>query len=507
MRHHRSLALAALIAATVVAASCRLGESPDDFVGGGAAAAGGGTSGSGGSGGTGLTGGTAGSTVGTGGGGENYVACASTPSECSDIGSEDVDLLYGCCDGDVLYWCENDGSGWEFRTQNCATTNEVCNYVQLQDRMGCTEGSGGTGGGSACESGECEEACKDCDDSGECLTDTNSDPDHCGECDHSCLGGTCSGGNCQPVVLAPNQNTPWGLTVDDGAVYWLTEGGGSASGSVSTVPISGGKPVELIGEQNGPVQITMDGEYLYWTSFGGGGAVRRMSTDGSDLIEFAQASGPWAIALGLQFVYWTNTSDGSIRRDVRTGGQSKVLISGEDAPRGITVNKKEGHIYWSTSTGGQIRTCTANGQDPKTVVSNEAYPLGIAVGIEWVYWTELGDSYSLGDCDQADGRIRRARLGGTDVETLADNQACPMNLTLYPAEVPEVVFWTNAGTVTGSTYNYDGTVQSLHVEEDTSTLIASGQDRPYGITVTEEAVYWTNQGVFSGQGSVMKIAR
>jgi hypothetical protein len=304
------------------------------------------------------------------------------------------------------------------------------------------------------------------------------------------------------VVLSPNQKTPWGIAVDSTTVFWLSEGSAPDNGAVYSVPISGGTASEIASGQNGPVQLAEDGDHLFWTNFQGGGAVRRMKKDGTDLTSLSTASGPWALALGGNYVYWTNTSDGSLRRIVKGGGQAVVLLSGESSPRGIAVDAT--HMYWTASGGGQVRRSNLDGSGSETLVSGQDYPLGIAVDETWVYWTEVGASYSFGDCGQADGRVLRARKSdGSDRTTLADSQACPLNLTVDG----DSLFWTNAGTVTGSNYNYDGTVQRIGVGGTNLKMIASGQNRPYGIAVSDVAVFWTNQGVFTGQGSVMKIAR
>lgn len=49
-----------------------------------------------------------------------------------------------------------------------------------------------------------------------------SNPKHCGTCGHDCQGGTCSGGVCQPVVLASGQDHPDSIAVDAASIYWTT---------------------------------------------------------------------------------------------------------------------------------------------------------------------------------------------------------------------------------------------------------------------------------------------
>src|SRR5262249_43038718 len=54
---------------------------------------------------------------------------------------------------------------------------------------------------------------------GSCF-DLQADGDNCGSCGQSCQGGTCSAGQCQPVVFASGQPPPSMLAVDSTNVYW-----------------------------------------------------------------------------------------------------------------------------------------------------------------------------------------------------------------------------------------------------------------------------------------------
>ena len=82
---------------------------------------------------------------------------------------------------------------------------------------------------------------------------SSSDPSNCGRCGHSCLGGACVAGACQPVVLASEQGDSTGggyyaengaalsgpdrIATDGATVFWL-----DLSGVVMSIPTAGGVP-------------------------------------------------------------------------------------------------------------------------------------------------------------------------------------------------------------------------------------------------------------------------
>jgi hypothetical protein len=78
-----------------------------------------------------------------------------------------------------------------------------------------------------CINGTCAIACATtyptiCATSKACV-DTTSDSKNCGTCGHDCLGGTCSGGQCQPVLIAQYLGNPEIIYVGADSVYLTTD--------------------------------------------------------------------------------------------------------------------------------------------------------------------------------------------------------------------------------------------------------------------------------------------
>lgn len=104
-------------------------------MGGSTGGTGGSTGGTGGTGGS--TGGTGGSTGGTGGTGTGPLPCSGTPATCADLGATQEVQYYGCCDGNNVYWCDDQSGAWELHGGDCATMGGTCDYDPSYDGMWC----------------------------------------------------------------------------------------------------------------------------------------------------------------------------------------------------------------------------------------------------------------------------------------------------------------------------------------------------------------------------------
>src|SRR5687768_7515719 len=65
--------------------------------------------------------------------------------------------------------------------------------------------------------------------------DVATDAQNCGRCGHSCLGGLCDKGVCQPIVLAADQPGPQEVLVDATRAYWTNFGTTTTRASVASV--------------------------------------------------------------------------------------------------------------------------------------------------------------------------------------------------------------------------------------------------------------------------------
>src|SRR5262249_27515635 len=136
--------------------------------------------------------------------------------------------------------------------------------AELDDRLaGATSGSGGGAGGSgmnAPSSSGLGGASTTGSGAGGCVasTDFATDPQHCGRCDHPCLGGTCVAGVCQPTVLKDLEATgATALAVDGSSVFFASP--------VQRINKDGSGWTTLADATPDVFGVAVDDSAVYWT--------------------------------------------------------------------------------------------------------------------------------------------------------------------------------------------------------------------------------------------------
>ena len=174
---------------------------------------------------------------------------------------------------------------------------------------------------AACNAGACSYSCQFtmCPVTGGTTTvcsDPKTDPLNCGACGQSCLGGACSNGACQPVVLASRgANTLLSLAVDSTNVYWTENEahtgaglapsdvvscakGGCDGGTVLFTERSDAGPSQLMGIATSADASTLDGGPANLYVAGLGGLVLAVPTSGGTATTLATGPGFQGISWG-----------------------------------------------------------------------------------------------------------------------------------------------------------------------------------------------------------------
>jgi hypothetical protein len=333
--------------------------------------------------------------------------------------SPGVQIACACIGGaEGAQRCKDDGSGWG----EC-----LCPDASPDAPSDATEDADDAPVDAVEESVEDAGADATC---GDLLTD----PNHCGRCDHSCLGGDCFDGMCQPFKLATIIDGARGLAVDATQVYAAIQ----LNNVVVRIDKKSGAILSSLSEPDviQPSWVAVDSTSFYWTN--------RMNTTGSI------AKCPIA-GCGMS--------------------QPTVVVASADRPNGIVADGT--NIYWAETNGGTIKKAAPDGSNVVTLVaaSENWKPFQLALQGGYLYFSEV-----------AEGRVARVPIAGGTVETMAISSS-PGGVAVTDSRV----YWA-VGAVGGGIYRVPNTVPPANGH--TPELVAGGQDTSSSVAVDDENIYW-----------------
>ncbi len=210
--------------------------------------------------------------------------------------------------------------------------------------------------------------------------------------------------------------------------------------------------VSLFGGEGGRIY------YLTFGSRGSGGRVMSANDDGSGLTTLVEGrnAGPDGIVVdtAAKRLYWTNmgraaANDGTIESSALDGSDLRTVVpaAGAWTPKQLKLDAKHGKLYWSDREGMRIMRADLDGSHIETLVEtakgDEArkdarnWCVGIALDVDGgkMYWSQKGSGNN--------GRIFRANLDGSQIETLFDNLPEPIDIDLDLGH--RMMYWTDRG--------------------------------------------------------------
>ena len=382
------------------------------------------------------------------------------------------------CDGNASNGCEVDTAS---DPANCSACGVVCTVAFAT--AACVDGQ--------CAIGTCDPGRADCNgelDDG-CELDTDIDPVNCGACGRDCLGGACSGGACEVLVLSTQPNAPWGIDNDGAYLYWSNR---LALGSISRQPITDAfpppQPEFLVQSEPWPADVLVHAGNLYWNA---------------DMeIRTAPAAPPTAAA----------TFSPATCQSTLAATNTHLFWGEVDFPAGCTSD--EGLFAAELATGSATQ--------PPRFSQLQAFVMGVAADGDHVYWTETP------------GRVMRADLNGEEA-LFDDAAAMPRHVdadgtmvffAAGPTSGPARIYAVDAGDIAAGAqllaeHAAGSAALDLRVDDshvywcDDSSInrvaraggaveVLAADQAPRDLTLDGKSVFWTDLG---GTASIKRIAK
>jgi hypothetical protein len=218
-----------------------------------------------------------------------------------------------------------------------------------------------------------------------------NDPDNCGACGHSCMGGDCQKSACLPVTIATNQGRPLGIFVRSDWVFWVNQDRPSVirarkDGSVIN-PIVG--PADLV---HNPFDVVADDTLVYWTQGCPAGSPPTCSADAVVLKKEINGGPPAVYMPGRGYlaidgsdVYAADYLPTGMRGSIVT--KTSALYIETETLAGLAV--QSGLLFWIRQTSQQIVSGkVTGGLDISLIVRTSGRSQGVAADGNSVYWIE-----------------------------------------------------------------------------------------------------------------------
>eukprot|EP00061_Rhincodon_typus_P018828 g48171.t1 len=211
--------------------------------------------------------------------------------------------------------------------------------------------------------------------------------------------------------------------------------------------------------------------------------IRRISFDtedkSDDVIPLADVRS--AVALDWdakgEYIYWTDVTTDSINRAKWDGTkQEAIIVTSLESPAGLAVDWVTNKLYWTDAGTDRIEASNLDGSMRTVLIwENLDRPRDIVVDPigGYMYWTDWG----------ANPKIERAGLDASErTIIISSNLTWPNGLAVdYETER---LYWADAGMKTIEYANLNGT--------DRRVLIGSQLPHPFGLTLHEDKIYWTD---------------
>uniref|UniRef100_A0AAR2KHS0 EGF-like domain-containing protein n=1 Tax=Pygocentrus nattereri TaxID=42514 RepID=A0AAR2KHS0_PYGNA len=211
--------------------------------------------------------------------------------------------------------------------------------------------------------------------------------------------------------------------------------------------------------------------------------IRRISFDTEDMSDDVIPLADVRNAVALDWdsrdghIYWTDVTTDSISRALWNGSKQEVVVDTSlESPAGLAVDWVTHKVYWTDAGTDRIEVSNADGSMRTVLIwENLDRPRDIVVDPigGFMYWTDWG----------ANPKIERAGMDASSrIVIISTNLTWPNGLAIdYQTER---LYWADAGMKTIEFGNFDGSNRQV--------LIGSQLPHPFGLTLHEDKIYWTD---------------
>jgi hypothetical protein len=322
---------------------------------------------------------------------------------------------------------------------------------------------------------------------GEECVDLETDPDHCGGCGHSCLGGECVAGTCQAVELFTGKGRLFMVHVDDDYIYYggdgVDVGRMDKDGSNDTILVPAGAEPQTreycYDSAITPNAVVWGND---WVQPGVRGCLLPDCQGG------VQTFVPGINLYGLAYNPFNDTVYFNQGPDIVQAawmGAPSLFVAGAGTARSMTTD--DAFVYWGAHLAADDvhlrKVPIAGGPIAELVIDRPMMGPDIEVASDYVYWSEDAQIY-FAPLPNGIGGAAPTQFGssGTTVR--------------YMAVDDTHLYWT-------ATSMDIGTVQRCPLDGCGGPPEVLGQSpQPWGITLDGDAVYWVTE-----QGGIYKVAK
>lgn len=392
-----------------------------------------------------------------------------TTAESDDdtLDSDDADTTTGTGDTTGTSDTSTGTSDTSTGTDDSETMGAICGDGVVDANEECD--------GNAVPNGDCSPSCEiscfeffgncNLEPADGCEASFESDPKHCGSCDHDCLDGQCSFGYCEGFLLSEGE-TPYDVALANEIVYWIDR----PAGTLHAQPLAGGEPQTWQGLAQ-PLQLALGGSAI-WVSEWAGNRVTGVAYDFDASTTFEGQVGPSAITTGDGRVYW-GLYDSGAGFFTEENGDGPIVDFLDVQPQLRSFAYADGALAWGTTYAFGVSWIDQNVNEEL----GEALLNQVTTDGQYLYFTTVNSVHKV------------SLDGGGALVTLATNQGSPDGLAVANGWL----YWGNNAT---------GEIMSLFLQQGEPEPIAEGQ---YGVKAVDASANHVVWAIASEGGGVWAI--